>query len=297
MGTLRWRGQQVNGSVKFYQTMKFRRYVKNTIILSILILGSLVLLTPLWWMVSTSLKTPAEIAQHPPAFMPESFQFSNYIEAWQTGPFTRWGLNTLFISVIVTIGSVFVNSFIAYGFAKIRFKGRNTLFVIILATMLIPGFVTLVPQYMLFSKLGWVNTYLPLIVPAFLGSAFFIFLLRQFMLTIPKEFSEAAIMDGASHFKIWWHIMLPLTKPALITVGIFAFNGAWNDLLGPLLYLNDENLYTLQLGLQTFKGSVQVQWHYLMSMSVTILLPTVFLFFIFQRFFMNGANISSGTKG
>lgn len=287
----------MNNEVKFYRTRKFKRNTKKAIILAILIVGSLVLLTPLWWMVSTSLKTPAEIAQHPPSFIPKSFQFSNYIEAWKTGPFTRWGLNTLFISVIATIGSVFVNSFVAYGFAKIRFKGRNALFVVVLATMLIPGFVTLVPQYMIFSKLGWVNTYLPLIVPAFLGSAFFIFLLRQFMLTIPNEYSEAAVIDGASHFRIWWHIMLPLTKPALITVGIFAFNGAWNDLLGPLLYLNDEKLYTLQLGLQTFKGSVQTQWHYLMSMSVTILLPTLILFFIFQRFFIEGSNLSSGTKG
>jgi multiple sugar transport system permease protein len=287
----------MNNEVKFYQTMKFRRRSKNAIVLIILILGSIVLLTPLWWMISTSLKSPAEIMQSPPSFIPDHFRFSNYVEAWKTGPFTRWGLNTLLIAVFVTLGNVLVNSFIAYGFAKIRFKGRNAMFVIVLATILIPGFVTMIPQYMIFSKLHWINTYYPLIVPAFLGSAFFIFLLRQFMLTIPNEFSEAAIMDGASHLRIWWHIMLPLTKPALVTVAVLSFVGSWNDLLGPLLYLNDEKLYTLQLGLQTFKGSVQVQWHYLMSMSVTVLLPTLILFFIFQRFFIEGSNISSGTKG
>ncbi|WP_409304058.1 carbohydrate ABC transporter permease [Peribacillus sp. SCS-155] len=287
----------MNNQVKFYQTMKFRRLAKNSIVLTALILGSIVLLMPLLWMVSTSLKTPAEIMQHPPTLLPESFHLSNYIEAWKTGPFTRWGLNSLLIAVFVTIGNVLVNSFIAYGFAKINFKYKNKLFVLVLSTMLIPGFVTMIPQYMVFSKLHWINTYYPLIVPAFLGSAFFIFLLRQFMLTIPNEYSEAAIMDGASHFRIWWHIMLPLTKPALVTVAVLSFVGSWNDLLGPLLYLNDESLYTLQVGLQTFKGSVQVQWHYLMAMSVMVLLPTLILFFIFQRFFIEGSNISSGTKG
>ncbi|MBM7692568.1 multiple sugar transport system permease protein [Peribacillus deserti] len=282
---------------KFYQTMKFRRRIKNSIILFFLLAGSIALLTPLWWMISTSLKSPEEIAQFPPTFIPEKFHFSNYVEAWTTGPFTRWALNSVFLAVVGTIGSVFVNSLVAYGFAKMKFKGCNFWFIVVLSTMLLPGFVTMVPQYMLFSKLGWINTYLPLLVPSFLGSAFFIFLLRQFMMTIPNEFIEAAIMDGAGHLKIWWHIMLPLTKPALITVAIFSFNGSWNDLLGPLLYLNEESLYTIQLGLQTFKGSVQTQWNYLMAMSVMILLPTVLIFFLFQKFFIEGSNISSGTKG
>jgi multiple sugar transport system permease protein len=282
---------------KFYETKKFKDNVKHTFVTLLLIAGSTLILMPLWWMISTSLKSPAEIAQYPPTFMPKEFIFSNYMEAWQTAPFTRWALNTLLIATLGTIGSVLVNSLVAYGFAKIRFKGRNTLFVIVLSTMLIPGFVTMVPQYILFSKLGWVNTYLPLIVPAFLGSAFFIFLLRQFMMGIPNELIEAAILDGAGHFQIWWHIMLPLTKPALITVAIFSFNGAWNDLLGPLLYINDESKYTLQIGLQTFKGTVQTQWHYLMAMSVTVLLPVVLLFFFFQRYFIEGSNIASGTKG
>jgi multiple sugar transport system permease protein len=282
---------------KFYETKKFKENVKHTFVTLLLIAGSTLILMPLWWMISTSLKSPAEIAQYPPTLFPKEFNFSNYIEAWQTAPFTRWALNTLLIATLGTIGSVLVNSLVAYGFAKIRFRGRNTLFVIVLSTMLIPGFVTMVPQYILFSKLGWVNTYLPLIVPAFLGSAFFIFLLRQFMMGIPNELIEAAILDGAGHLQIWWHIMLPLTKPALVTVAIFSFNGAWNDLLGPLLYINDESMYTLQIGLQTFKGTVQTQWHYLMAMSVTVLLPVVLLFFFFQKYFIEGSNIASGTKG
>ena len=282
---------------KFYETKKFKDKVRLTFVTLLLLAGSTLILLPLWWMISTSLKSPAEIAQYPPTFFPKEFNFNNYIEAWQTAPFTRWALNTIFLATVGTIGSVLVNSLVAYGFAKIKFKGRNVLFALVLSTMLIPGFVTMVPQYILFSKLGWVNTYLPLLVPAFLGSAFFIFLLRQFMMGIPNELIEAAVLDGAGHLQIWWHIMLPLTKPALITVAIFTFNGAWNDLLGPLLYLNDESMYTLQIGLQTFKGTVQTQWHYLMAMSVTVLLPVILLFFFFQKYFIEGSNISSGTKG
>lgn len=284
-------------SPKFYQTRSFKKKSKSLLITLLLACGSIIILSPLWWMISTSLKTPAEIAQFPPSFMPDKFQFSNYLKAWQTAPFTRWTLNTLFIATCGTLGSVFINSIVAYAFAKINFKGRNVLFTIVLSTMLIPGFVTMVPQYILFSKLGWINTYLPLIVPAFFGSAFFIFLLRQFMMSIPNELMEAAVLDGANHLKIWWHIMLPLTKPALITVAIFSFTGAWNDVLGPLLYINDEKLYTLQIGLQTFKGTVQTQWHYLMAMSVMVLIPIVLMFFFFQRYFIEGSNISSGTKG
>ncbi|MCC3645400.1 MULTISPECIES: carbohydrate ABC transporter permease [Cytobacillus] len=282
---------------KFYETKKFKEKVKQVIVFIVLLAGSVLVISPLWWMISTSLKSPAEIAQYPPTFMPKEFHFSNYVDAWKTAPFTRWAMNTFFIAFCGMAGSVIVNSLVAYAFAKIRFKGRNALFIVVLSTMLIPGFVTMVPQYILFSKLGWVNTYLPLIVPAFLGSAFFIFLLRQFMMTIPNELIEAAVLDGANHIQIWWHIMLPLTKPALITVAIFSFNGAWNDLLGPLLYLNDESLYTLQIGLQTFKGTVQTQWHYLMAMSVMVLLPVVLLFFFFQKHFIEGSNIASGTKG
>ncbi|MDR4315930.1 sugar ABC transporter permease [Niallia circulans] len=271
--------------------------LRKLFVLFLLLTGSIIILSPLFWMISTSLKSPAEIAQYPPSLIPKEFHFSNYIEAWKTAAFTRWTMNTLFIAVFVMIGNVLVNSLIAYGFAKIPFKGKNILFVLVISTMLIPGFVTLVPQYILFSKLGWLNTYLPLIVPAFLGSTFFIFLLRQFTASIPDELIEAAMLDGASHLQIWWKIILPLTRPALITVAIFSFNGAWNDLLGPLLYINDENLYTLQIGLTTFKGTVQTQWHYLMSMSVMVLLPVLLLFFFFQRYFIEGSNISSSRKG
>lgn len=269
----------------------------NLIVFLLLCIGSVLILLPLWWMISTSLKPMAEILQFPPTFFPDDWQFSNYLKTWQAAPFTLYLVNTLFITLLVVIGNVLVNAFVAYGFAKIQFPGRNIWFVILLATMMIPGFVTLVPQYILFSRLGWLNTYLPLIVPAFFGSAFFIFLLRQFYLRIPNELIEAARMDGASHFYIWWHIMLPLSKPILATVAIFSFNGAWNDFLGPLLYLNDETKYTLQLGLQVFKSEANTQWNLLMAGSLIVLLPVIILFFIFQKYFIEGMDLSSGGKG
>ncbi|MGX7594628.1 carbohydrate ABC transporter permease [Planococcus plakortidis] len=258
--------------------------------------GSLMILSPLWWMFSTSLKTMAEVMSFPPTFFPESWNWSNYIRTWEAAPFTQYTINTLVITTLVVIGNVLSNSFIAYGFAKIPFRGRNVLFAIVLATMMIPGFVTLIPQYVLFAKLGWVNTYYPLIVPAFFGSAFNIFLLRQFYMTIPNELIEAAKMEGASHFYIWRKIGLPLTKPAIATVAIFSFNGAWNDFLGPLLYLNDENLYTLQIGLQVFKGQLNTQWNYLMAGSLLVLLPVIVIFFFFQKYFIQGINLQSGGK-
>ncbi|MDN7245113.1 carbohydrate ABC transporter permease [Planococcus shenhongbingii] len=267
--------------------------VFNFILLAI---GSLLILSPLWWMFATSLKTMAEVMSFPPSFWPENWLFSNYIKTWEAAPFTRYTINTLTITIIVVIGNVLSNSFIAYGFAKIPFRGKNILFAIVLATMMIPGFVTLIPQYVLFANLGWVNTYYPLIVPSFFGSAFNIFLLRQFYMTIPTELIEAAKMEGANHFYIWWKIGLPLTKPAIATVAIFSFNGAWNDFLGPLLYLNDEKLYTLQIGLQVFKGQLSTQWNYLMAGSLLVLLPVILIFFIFQKYFIQGINLQSGGK-
>ncbi|NUK30256.1 carbohydrate ABC transporter permease [Parageobacillus sp. VR-IP] len=281
----------------YFQSVKLKKRLIKIIVTIILTFGSILILSPIWWMVSTSLKDMKEIMTYPPTFIPKEFHFENYIKTIQAAPFGRYALNTLFITICVVIGSVLANSFIAYGFAKIRFKGSNLLFTIVLATMMIPGFVTMIPQYILFSKLGWINTYLPLIVPSFFGSAFFIFLLRQFFLTIPNELIEAAKIDGANHLYIWWKIIIPLSKPAIATVAIFAFNGAWNDLLGPLLYINDESLYTLQIGLQVFRGQNDTQWNYLMAGSLLVLLPVILLFFFFQRYFIEGMNLTAGSKG
>ncbi|GGA19765.1 carbohydrate ABC transporter permease [Psychrobacillus lasiicapitis] len=280
----------------YFASMTNRKKVLKIANFILLCIGSLLFLSPLWWMISTSLKTMKEVMSFPPTFFPTDWKWENYLKTWEAAPFDLYTINTLTITILVVIGQVIVNSFVAYGFAKIPFKGRNVLFAIVLSTMMIPGFVTLIPQYVLFSKLGWVNTYLPLVVPAFFGGAFNIFLLRQFYMTIPNEMIEAAKMEGASHFYIWRKIGIPLTKPAMATVAIFSFNGAWNDFLGPLLYVNNENLYTLQLGLQVFKGEMNTQWNYLMAGSLFVLLPVVILFFFFQKYFIQGINLQSGGK-
>lgn len=248
-------------------------------------------------MIFTSLKPMKEVVQYPPTFFPKTIAWDNYKKAIQAFPFWSYARNTFFITFFVVVGNVLSNSFIAYGFAKLSFPGKKLLFSLVLSTMMIAGFVTMIPQYIIFSKIGWVGTYLPLIVPSFFGNAFNIFLMRQFYLSISDELIEAAEMDGANHLYIWSHIMLPLTKPALITVAINSFNGAWNDFLGPLLYIQDQKKYTLQIGLQVFQNQSTTQWNYLMAGAVLVLLPTVLLFFVAQRYFIEGMDLTGGSKG
>lgn len=278
---------------------KRRRKISGHQLLSYVLLSSvsLVLIMPLLWMVFTSLKPMSEIVQFPPTFFPKSIQWGNYATAINSFPFWSYAKNTLIIAGSVVVGNVLSNSFIAYGFAKLEFPGKRILFALVLSTMMVPGFVTMIPQYVIFSKIGWVGTYLPLIVPAFFGNAFNIFLMRQFYLSIGDELIEAAKMDGANHLYIWSHLMIPLTKPALITIAINSFNGAWNDFLGPLLYIKDQNQYTLQIGLQVFKNQSTTQWHYLMAGAVMVLLPSVLLFFFAQRYFIEGMDLTAGSKG
>ncbi|HHA4368483.1 carbohydrate ABC transporter permease [Enterococcus faecium] len=272
------------------QTKKILSYVLMTVI-------GIILIIPLLWMVFTSLKPMEEIVRYPPTFFPEKIVWENYLDTIAAFPFWRYARNTLFITVLVVIGNVLSNSFIAYGFAKIDFPGKKLMFALVLSTMMIPGFVTMIPQYVLFSKIGWVGTYLPLIVPSFFGNAFNIFLMRQFYLSINNELIEAAEIDGANHLYIWSHLMLPLTKPALITIAINSFNAAWNDFLGPLLYIQDQEKYTLQIGLQVFQNQATTQWNYLMAGATLVLIPTILLFFFAQRYFIEGMDLTGGSKG
>ncbi|WP_081909126.1 carbohydrate ABC transporter permease [Deinococcus sp. YIM 77859] len=258
---------------------------------------SLLILYPALWMVSTSLKPDDQVFAYPPRWIPNPIVWENYARAWASAPFTRYAINSLFYAVSVTFGTVLSCSLAAYGFSKLRFPGRDFLFLVMLSTMMIPGLVTMVPQYVLFSKLGWINTYLPLIVPSFFAGAFFTFMLRQYFLTIPNELLEAARVDGASELWIWARVMLPLATPALATVAIFTFDGAWNDYVNPLLYLNDERLYTLQVGLKFFQDANNVQWQLLMAASVLVLLPVVLIFFVFQKYFVEGATLTGSVKG
>ena len=272
------------------QTKKILSYVLMTVI-------GIILIIPLLWMVFTSLKPMEEIVRYPPTFFPEKIVWENYLDTIAAFPFWRYARNTLFITVLVVIGNVLSNSFIAYGFAKLDFPGKKLMFALVLSTMMIPGFVTMIPQYVLFSNIGWVGTYLPLIVPSFFGNAFNIFLMRQFYLSINNELIEAAEIDGANHLYIWSHLMLPLTKPALITIAINSFNAAWNDFLGPLLYIQDQEKYTLQIGLQVFQNQATTQWNYLMAGATLVLIPTILLFFFAQRYFIEGMDLTGGSKG
>lgn len=276
--------------------MSRKRKIGNIVIFIVLSLGALIILFPIAWMLATALKSAPEVAMYPPKLLPEKPLWENFAIAWQKAPFTRYTLNTLIIVFFNIIGGVFSNSFIAYGFAKINFKGKNFWFGIVLATMMIPGFVTLVPTYVIFSKLHWVDTYLPLIVPSFFGNAFHIFMMRQFYNTIPNELSEAARVDGAGHFYIWGRLMMPLVKPVMATVALINFKGAWSDFQGPLLYLSDRTKYTLQLGLNVFKGQGYTEWNYLMAVSFLSMLPILVLFFCFQDYFVEGMNVGGAVK-
>lgn len=256
----------------------------------------LVFMIPFFWSVSSSLKNDTEIFVFPPTWIPAQPLWSNYSEALE---YMRFGLllrNTLIIATLTTVGNVLTSAFVAYGFSHFRFRGRDILFVALLGTMMLPYQVTMIPLFLLFQRIGWLNTYYPLIVPAFFANPFFVFLLRQFLLTLPRELEDAARIDGANPLQIWWRIILPLSAPALATVTVFSFLGGWNEFLTPLIYLTDQNKYTLSLGLSVFKSSYTTRWGYLMAASVTMTLPPLLIFLFTQRYFVRGIALT-GVKG
>ncbi|RIK40814.1 MAG: sugar ABC transporter ATP-binding protein [Chloroflexi bacterium] len=255
------------------------------------LLGALFVL-PLFWMVSSSLKPDYEIFANPPVWWPSSPRWANYVEALTAQPFGRYTLNTLIIALASVAGHVLSCTVVAYGFARLHAPGREPLFLLVLATLMLPYPVTMVPLYILFARLGWVNTFLPLIVPTFFGNALYIFLLRQFFLQLPSEVEDAAQIDGASLPQILWYIILPMATPALATVMIFSFQAAWNDFLGPLIFLQDQSKYTLMLGLSLFRGSYQIEWAHLLAASLVVMLPVIVLFFAAQRAFIEGINLA-----
>jgi multiple sugar transport system permease protein len=243
---------------------------------------------PFYWLVSTALKTDAQLFRIPPVWIPHPVVWENFPKALRYVPFGLYTLNTLRICLLTVLGTVLSCALVAYSLAKVPWRGRNWIFYSLLATMILPGQVTMVPTFTIFKWLGWIGTPLPLIVPSFFGSAFNIFLLRQFFLTIPAELSDAARLDGCSDWAIFWRIVLPLSRPALVTVGLFTFIGNWNDFLGPLLYLNDERTYTLSMGLQRFVSQHGAEWAMLMAASTVMTLPIIVLFFFAQRTFIQG---------
>jgi multiple sugar transport system permease protein len=259
--------------------------------------GALLMTLPFLWMVSTSLKETAQIWVFPPQWLPNPVRWQNYTEALTILPFWRYALNTLIITVVTTLGVVLTSSLCAYGFARLQFPGRDLIFMIVLTAIMIPYAVLLIPHYIMFRYLGWIDTYLPLTVPVwFGGGAFNIFLLRQFFRTIPAELSDAARIDGASELGIYWRIIMPLAGPALAAVAIFTVLNAWNDFLGPLVYISSQDKFTLALGLAQFRGLYATQWQYLMAASTVVVVPTLVLFFMAQRYFIQGV-VLTGLKG
>lgn len=253
--------------------------MRRIIVYTLLIFCSLMFAAPLFWALTTALKSQTELYLFPPKWIPSVWKFSNFAEAWTTQPFNLFLKNTLIVTSLSTIGQLISCTLVAYGFARFVFKGRNLLFLVVLATMMVPWEVTMIPQYMEFNYLGWINTLKPLIVPSWFGSAYFIFLLRQFILTIPRELDEAATIDGASKFGILVRIIVPLMGPSLILVAVFQIMSCWNDYLGPLIFLNDQSKYTLTLGLAQFKGMFGVDMQSIMAITCLISIPPLAVFF------------------
>jgi len=261
-----------------------------------LLAGAALMVLPFIWMLSSSLKAEGDIFLFPPQWIPQPIEWGNYPKTFQTVPFAQFGINSMDVAVLCTVGQIFSCSTAAYCFARMRFPGRNVLFVILLATLMVPGQVTMIPIFLIMKSLGWINTLYPLIVPAFLGGAFGTFLLRQFFLSMPAELEDAARIDGAGDFGIYWRIFLPLSKPALATLGVFVFLSRWNDLLGPVIYLNDQSMMTIPVGLTYFQGEYSTSWNLLMAGSLISLIPILVLFAVAQQYFVQGI-VMTGIKG
>jgi multiple sugar transport system permease protein len=299
-------GQSVDraGAVDLAGAMP-RRGLQRWMTHGMLLFVSLIALIPFLWLLDTSFKTESSATQYPPSVIPSPFRWMNYIHLFEARQYHMllWARNSLTIAVLVVIGTTISSAIVAYGFAKIRFRGRGVLFTLMLSTMMIPFPVTMVSMFIIFKWLGdhtgiaWLGTFRPLWVPAWFGSAFSIFLLRQFFMTIPDELSEAARIDGCSELGIFFRIILPLARPALSVVALFSFLGVWNDFLGPLVYLQHSHQFTLALGLEAFQSQLGgSQWNLLMAASVLVILPVVILFFVAQKTFIEGI-ATTGIKG
>ena len=279
--------------------MKETNLFFKTIIYLMLIIGSIMYIFPLVWLISSSLKPIKEAMILPPVWIPHPPQWKNYVDVLTNPniPILRYAQNTLIICILGVLGVVISSSLVAYGLARIDWKGKNILFGVTLATMMIPFPVTMIPLYGIFRSLQWIGSYKPLWVPVWFGTAFNIFLLRQFFLTIPTDLSDAARIDGCSEFRIFHQIILPLCRPALMVVGLFHFMYAWNDFIGPLIYLTNQDTFTLSLGLQFYQSQHGgTEWHHLMAASTIVVLPVIILFFFTQKTFIKGI-VMTGLKG
>ncbi len=269
--------------------------IKKIILYTVLTAIGIFMIIPFLWMLSTSLKEAGAVFTYPPQWIPKPFVFRNYVDAWNAVPFGRFFMNSIFVAVCVTFGKVFTSSLAAYAFARLQFPGRDKLFLMYLATMMIPGQVTMIPVFILLKNIGWIDTYYALILPG-MFTAYGTFMLRQFFLTIPKELEEAAIIDGLNRWQIYWKIIVPLSKPALATLSTFVFLGSWNEFMWPLIVTNSMEMKTLPIGLASFQGLYTTDWTLLMAASIIVLLPVLMVYIFNQKFFTRGI-VMSGLKG
>ncbi len=276
-------------------TFRQRDLLQQVVIHIILLSAVTLMLIPLAWTLSTSLKPPGEVFDFPPKWIPSRILWSNYIEATTAINFFQYLWNSVVITGLSIVGKVISITLVAFSFARLRWWGRNTLFLIMLATMMLPPHVTLIPQFILFKYLNWINTFKPLIVPAFFGGPWLTFLVRQFLMTLPRDLDDAARIDGCSSFGLYWRIIMPLAKPAILIIIIFVFNGTWNEFLMPLIYLQSQEKFTLALGLRMFQGEASASWHLLMAASILTMLPVLILFFAAQKYFIQGI-VFTGVK-
>ena len=308
MGLLR-SGQQVSSSLTPEQLADAERWSKaakrsetlakvaKAVFWTVLLVGAVLFTMPLYLMVAMALKTPGELAASNAWEWPKALTWDNFnlVLTNENAPFPKFFQNSVFIATMTTIGVVLSSSLVAFPFARLKFKGRDRLFLVLMSTMMLPGIVTMIPTYVLFKYLHWVDTFYPLWVPAFFGGgAFNIFLLRQFFMGIPRELDEAALLDGANHSTIFWRVIMPNSGAALATVGIFCFIYNWRDFMGPLLYLNSPEKQTLEVGLNTYRSLQSEQWHLLMAGSVLVILPLIVMFLIGQRYFVKGIVMTGG---
>lgn len=283
--------RSISGSQSRYRAFKM------TFIYIVLAVGMVIVILPFLWMVSTSLKTPADIFKIPTVWVPNPIVWANYPNAMTILPFGRFILNTAKITGLAVVGATLSGSLAAFAFARLRWRGRNFMFVLVLSTLMLPFQVIMIPQFILFRELEWLDTYLPLVVPAFFGgSAFNIFLLRQYFMTISPELDDAAIIDGCSRFGVYWRIILPLSKAALMTVVIFIVQNRWQSFLVPLIYLFDQKKYTLALGLRLFQDQYTTEWELMMAAATVSMIPVLLVFYYGQRYFIQGV-VFTGVKG
>lgn len=273
-----------------------RRRTLMLITYAVLSGGAIAYLVPFFWMLSTSLKTPDQVYEYPVRWLPRPFDWANFVEMFGAAPFVTYTINTIVFTFFGVLGSLIGSSMAAYGFSRFRFRLREPLFVVMLATMMVPIWVTIVPSYIIFAEIGWLDTYLPMLVPAFFATPFNTFLLRQFFMTIPIELDEAARIDGAGSFGVFWRIILPLSKPALMIVGLYSFLQYWNDFLGPLIFLQSQDKFPLSLGISNFVSEQSQNYPLMMSSALFAMVPCLALFAVAQKWFIQGV-VVSGVKG